>query len=89
MIEELLFRGYLLERLAPAGQGWRLAAAVLVSAGLFAVLHDRWLAGFLSGVVFGALVARSGRVTDAIVAHAAANLMVAGWALASGDWNMI
>jgi exosortase E/protease (VPEID-CTERM system) len=93
VIEELFFRGYLVGRLAPVRPevraDWRVAAAILVSAGLFAAFHDRWFAAFLSGLVFGALFARSRRVTDAIVAHAAANLAIAAWALSTGDWSVI
>ncbi|MDD9717143.1 exosortase E/protease, VPEID-CTERM system [Dinoroseobacter sp. PD6] len=89
VIEELLFRGYLLEKLAPAGKGLRMAIAVVISAGLFAVLHDRWIAAGLAGLVFGALVYRSGNVTDAIVSHGAANASIAAWALATGAWHII
>lgn len=89
IIEELLFRGYLLERLAPAGKGVRMVIAILISAGLFALLHDRWLAAGLAGIVFGALVYRSGNITDAIVSHAGANATIAAWALAMGAWHII
>lgn len=89
VIEELLFRGYLLEKLAPAGKGVRMVCAIVISAGLFAVLHDRWVAAALAGLVFGALVYRSGNVTDAIVSHGAANASIAAWALATGAWHII
>ena len=66
-----------------------MAVAILVSAGLFAALHDRWLAAFVSGTIFGGLVARSNNITDAIVSHAVANLTIAACALATGDWSII
>ena len=44
---------------------------------------------FLAGVVFALLYLRRGRLADAIAAHVAANLVVALWALASGDWSAI
>lgn len=89
VIEEVFFRGYLMERLAPSGAGWRAALAVLVSAGLFALLHDRWAEALVAGVVFGALVWRSGNVTDAILSHAVANGSIALWVLATGAWHII
>lgn len=89
IIEELLFRDYLLQRLAPSGKGVRMIVAIVISAGLFALLHDRWLAAGLAGLVFGALVYRSGNITDAIVSHAGANATIAAWALAMGAWHII
>ena len=84
LVEEAFFRGYVLARLD--GPGWRRAAAILVSAALFALLHDRWLAAFLSGIVFSLVMLRRGRLGDAAAAHAAANLVLAARAVARGDW---
>ena len=84
LVEEAFFRGYVLARLD--GPGWRRAAAILVSAALFALLHDRWLAAFLSGIVFSLVMLRRGRLGDAVAAHAAANLVLAARAVARGDW---
>ena len=89
VLEELLFRGYVVSRIAPSGTGVRMGIAVLVSAVLFALLHDRWLAAGLAGVVFGLLVWRSRNITDAIVSHAAANGTIALWALLTGAWHVI
>ncbi len=90
IIEELFFRGYLLSRLAPVGAGpARAALALLVTTAVFAALHDRWIAAAVAGVVFAALTLRSRNVTDAIVAHAVANALIAGWALATSNWAMI
>ena len=88
MIEELFFRGYVQDRLDRGGLLWRLVA-LGVSAGLFAMLHDRWLAAGLSGLVFGLLYLRRGQLADAVYAHAAANAVIAGWAVAQGDWSVI
>ena len=63
--------------------------AIVVSSALFAAMHDRWLVALLAGVVFALLHLRRGRLADAIAAHVAANLVVALWALASGDWSAI
>ncbi|MEM1159493.1 MAG: exosortase E/protease, VPEID-CTERM system [Pseudomonadota bacterium] len=88
VIEELFFRGYIMSRLDQGGLLWRVLA-LGVSAGLFAVLHDRWLAAALSGLIFGLLYLRRGRLADAIYAHAAANAVIAGWAVWHGDWSVI
>ena len=82
LAEEAFFRGYLQPRLVRAGAPG--AAAVLVAAGLFGLLHDRWLAGTLAGAAFGLVSLRRGRLADAIAAHAAANATLAAWALATG-----
>lgn len=88
VIEELFFRGYVMARLDIGGMPMRLLA-IAVSAGLFACLHDRWLAAGLAGVVFGLLALRRGRLADAIWAHAIANTVIAAWAVRAGDWSVI
>ena len=88
LIEELFFRGYLLRRLDSGGIAMRVVA-IATSAGLFAVLHDRWLLAVAAGVVLSLLVLRQGRLTDAILAHVVANGIVAFWAVATGDWTII
>ncbi|SNR81132.1 exosortase E/protease, VPEID-CTERM system [Puniceibacterium sediminis] len=89
LIEEALFRGYLIDRLAPSRQVVPMIVAIVLGAVLFALLHDRWLAAGLSGVAFGALVWRSDNLTDAISAHAMANGLIVAWALATGAWHII
>lgn len=90
LIEELFFRSYLLERLRVGpGPVWTLLA-VAVSTALFASLHGRWIAAGLAGLVFAALaLRRGGRVTDAVLSHALANGIIAGWAVWQGDWAVI
>lgn len=88
MVEELFFRGYVLARLDRGGLGWRLVG-IAVSSLLFAALHGRWLAAGAAGIVFALVMLRRGRLSDAIQAHMAANILVAGWALANGDWSAI
>jgi exosortase E/protease (VPEID-CTERM system) len=88
LAEELFFRGYVLVRLDRGGLAGRLAA-VAVSSALFAALHGRWAAAAGAGLVFALVMLRRGRLADAIVAHVAANLIVAAWALARGDWSVL
>ena len=88
IIEELFFRGYVLKRLDVGGMPMRVLAFA-VSSGLFAALHDRWFAAFLAGIVFGLVMLRRGRVTDAIQSHMAANVVIALWAVFMRDWAVI
>lgn len=90
VLEELMFRQYIQSRIAPEGSGiWRTVIAVGVATALFAVLHDRWIAAALAGLVFSALVLRSRNITDAILSHGVANLTIALWALATGAWHIL
>ena len=78
LAEELAFRGYLMRRLissdfeaVPPGQfTW---VSFLVSSVLFGLMHGEWLAGILAGVAYALVVVRTGRVRDAVVAHAVTN----------------
>lgn len=86
IIEELFFRGYLEDKLRfGAGLSWKIGPAVIV-AGLFAVLHDRWMEAFFAGLAFSWLVQRrGGRLEDAILSHAAANAFVFAAAIVLGN----
>jgi exosortase E/protease (VPEID-CTERM system) len=88
MVEELFFRGYVLERLDQGGLKMRLLA-LAVSTGLFAALHERWALAGLAGLVYGLLYLRRRQVTDAVSSHAVSNAFIAAVALASNDWSLI
>lgn len=89
VIEELFFRDYLISRIAPSGRGIMLGVALVVSTAAFAALHDRWIVAAIAGALFAALVWRSRNVTDAIVAHATANGVIALFALITGAWHIL
>jgi exosortase E/protease (VPEID-CTERM system) len=92
--EELAFRGYLhrklvsahFETVAPGQFTW---LAFLVSSAAFGLVHDRWLAGALAGAVFALAMYRTGRHSDPIAAHMAANAVIAAWAIAAGAWHLL
>lgn len=86
VIEELFFRGYLETKLRQVGGP--IVAALLV-AGLFAFLHDRWAEAFVAGLAFSWVMAQRRQVADAIAAHAVANAIVFGVALATGQMHII
>jgi exosortase E/protease (VPEID-CTERM system) len=87
IIEELFFRDYLLARFG--GKGLRGVLALGGTALLFGLLHDRVVLAFVSGLVFGGLRLRQGRVGDAILAHMVANAVIAAAALWQDDWSLI
>ncbi|HWO11552.1 MAG TPA: CAAX prenyl protease-related protein, partial [Polyangiaceae bacterium] len=92
LCEELAFRGYLLRRLqgadftsvGPRAWTW---FALIASSLLFGVLHGRWLAGTLAGLAYAVLLVRTGRLGEAVAAHAVTNGSIALWVLATGDWS--
>lgn len=90
LIEELFFRGYLETRLClRTGLAWKIGAA-LVTAGLFAALHSRWAEAFVAGLIFSWVAhRRTGRLVDAILAHAVANAIVFAFAAATGNLAVI
>lgn len=95
LVEELFFRGYLLERFAAAQIAQpriRLGMTifgVILSAGLFGLLHGRWFDGFIAGLLFGLIYLRRRSIADAVWAHVAANVIVAVAALIKGDFTLI
>jgi exosortase E/protease (VPEID-CTERM system) len=93
LAEELGFRGYLLRRLVAAdfravSPGQFTWTAVIVSSALFGVLHGRWLAGMLAGLLYAFALARRGRVSDAVLAHATTNALIAAYVLATRTWSL-
>ncbi len=89
LIEELFFRDYLERKLRlGTGPAWPFIAAIITAA-LFAALHDRLLEAFLAGLALSYVMNRAGRVGDAILAHAVANGLIFGVAIATGNLAMI
>jgi exosortase E/protease (VPEID-CTERM system) len=92
LCEELAFRGYLARRLARR-DFWELPLThlpwfgMIGSSLIFGAVHGRWVLGTFTGIIFALLVRRSGRLADAIVAHAVSNAVIAAWVVAMGDWK--
>jgi exosortase E/protease (VPEID-CTERM system) len=93
LAEELAFRGYLTRRLisidfesVPLGRfTW---ASLLISSAAFGLLHGRWIAGVLVGVLYALALYRRGNLGDAVLAHAVTNLLIAITVLETGNWAM-
>lgn len=93
LAEELAFRGFLTRRLiaadfqsvAPGRFTW---FSCLASSVLFGAVHGRWLAGTLAGLAFARALYRRGELTDAVVAHATTNALLAAYVLITGAWSL-
>jgi exosortase E/protease (VPEID-CTERM system) len=94
IIEELAFRGYLARRIMRAdfetvpyqSLGW---LAILASSVGFGLMHGSlWIAGTLAGIVFALVARHRGKFGEAVAAHATANLLLAIWVLALGDYRL-
>ena len=92
--EELAFRGYLYRAIA----GWGFDGnspyrfnwlALCISSLLFGIMHQRWIAGALSGAVYCLLVCRSNKLADAVVAHGFSNAAIVFWAIAAGQYSLL
>lgn len=93
--EELAFRGYLarllvreeFESVSARSLNW---LALTVSSVAFGALHGgRWLAGTAAGLLYALALDRRGRVSDAIVAHAITNALIAAYVLTTGSWSLM
>jgi exosortase E/protease (VPEID-CTERM system) len=92
--EELAYRGYLLRRLKSADFDsvafsevalW----ALLVSSIAFGLAHGSWwLPGTAAGLVYGLVLMRTGRIGEAIAAHATTNGLIAVWVLGLQQWQL-
>jgi exosortase E/protease (VPEID-CTERM system) len=92
--EELAYRGYLMRRIQSADfetlpfstVG---LAGVLVSSLAFGIAHGAWwLPGVAAGLVYAVLLKRTGRLGEAIAAHATTNALIAVWVLGLQQWQL-
>lgn len=94
LAEELAFRGFLMRRLISSdfdSVSFRKFSwfALLASSLVFGILHGGfWIAGCISGILFGLLVIRRGRIGEAVVAHATANALLAAYVLIYHQWHL-
>jgi hypothetical protein len=92
VMEELFWRSLVLRwierhefrEVAPRDVGWRAFAITTV---LFALEHDRWLAGAIAGAAYNWLYMRSGNLWVPILAHAVTNGALGLWVLHTGRWE--
>jgi membrane protease YdiL (CAAX protease family) len=61
----------------------------VVTSLLFGLMHERWLAAAAAGAIYALLVYRSNRLSEAIAAHMASNLVIFAWAVLAGQWTLL
>jgi CAAX prenyl protease-like protein len=92
--EELAFRGFLLRRLVAekfedVDFGTLKWPAIIISSLAFGLMHgNRWIEGSLAGGLYAAVMIRRRSLTDAVVAHATTNALIAALVLGGGRWDL-
>ena len=92
VMEELFWRSFLLRWLVrpdflqvnPASVGLK---AFAITAVLFAVEHNLWLAGLVAGIAYNALYASSRTLWSPLLAHGVTNTLLGVWVIATGRWD--
>ena len=92
LMEELFWRGFLIRWLVKddfkqVKVGTFTPFSFLVTVLLFGVEHEQWLAGLVCGALYNGLLYRTKNLTDAVLAHATSNALLAVWVLTRGDWK--
>jgi exosortase E/protease (VPEID-CTERM system) len=94
LAEELAYRGYLMRRLSArdfdavafARVRW---TALLASSLVFGLAHGTlWLPGTAAGLLYGAVLIRTGRMGEAVVAHATSNALIVAAVLVWHQWQL-
>lgn len=67
---------------------WKIIPARII-AGIFAILHDRWVEAVIASLAFSYVMTRRERVEDAIVSHSVANAVVFAAAVMTGNLSLI
>jgi CAAX prenyl protease-like protein len=91
-LEEVFYRSFLYRYIAkpnflevPLNQF--LPLPFLITAVVFGVEHNQWLAGILCGAAYQWLVLRKNRLGDAMTAHAITNFLLGAWIIWKHAWN--
>jgi CAAX prenyl protease-like protein len=94
ILEELAFRGFMqpqiqayIQNRVGAPRTVAIVAALALTSLAFGLMHSDWIAGTAAGVLYGLLRLWSGKVGDAILAHAVTNFVLAMYALLFGYWS--
>jgi CAAX prenyl protease-like protein len=92
--EELAFRGFLLRRLVSAdfeSVSFRAVTwfALLLSSVIFGLLHGGlWIAGVAAGLLYALAAGQRGLLTDAMIAHATTNGLLAAYVLTFHQYHL-
>jgi hypothetical protein len=92
VMEETFWRSFLVRYLTRVdflalrvGQGSPQAFGIMVAAS--ALAHPEWVVAALTSVVYGLLVRRTGRLFDAVLAHATTNAALGLYVVTTGEWR--
>ncbi len=91
-LEEVFYRSFLYRYIASQNflavpLNKYLPTPFFVTAFVFGISHNEWLAGILCGAAFQWLVIRKNRLGDAMTAHAITNLLLGIWVVTRGAWQ--
>jgi exosortase E/protease (VPEID-CTERM system) len=94
IIEELVFRGYIMARLSKQAVSNEnnldfSIVAILISSIIFGVMHSAFIAGFIAGIIFAIVRYRTKSLSEPILAHMVANILVALWAIDTEQWVLL
>ena len=92
VMEELFWRSFLIRYIIktdfmkiPIGQFTR--ASFLITAVLFGLEHNLWLAGIMAGIAYNLILYRTKNISHCIIAHAVTNLALGLYVLNTGKWQ--
>lgn len=91
-LEEVFYRSFVYRYIAKPGfesvpLSYFAWTPLLVTSGIFGLVHHEWLAGILCGLAYQGLVIRKGRLGDAMTAHAITNFLLGIWVVARPAWH--
>lgn len=94
--EELFFRGYMFDAIKyflkdtshKIRKNYIDILTLVITSILFGWLHSQWMAGFLVGLLFGLARLYRHRISDAIIAHAATNFLLALYVVYFEAWSL-
>jgi uncharacterized protein len=91
-LEEVFYRSFLYRYIVqPEFQTVSLGrfhgGAFLLTAAVFGLAHQQWLAGILCAFAYQGLVVWKGRLGDAMLAHAVTNFLLGLWVVWRGAWH--
>jgi CAAX prenyl protease-like protein len=92
IMEELFWRSFLARYIISADfirieVGRFTPASFFLSALLFGLEHNLWLAGIMAGIGFNLVLYRTRSIAQCILSHAVANLLLGIYVLRSGQWQ--
>jgi len=91
-LEEVFYRSFLYRYIASQNflavpLNKFLPLPFFVTALVFGISHNEWLAGILCGAAYQWLLLRKNRLGDAMTAHAITNFLLGVWVVTRGAWQ--